>query len=170
MTSPDPAPPVKPKRAKAGGTGQGRTRTQSPTSPEGIARHERDLKNVQLRKAGVDWQTIADQLGYSSPGHAYNQFMRVMRDYPREDVETVREVIYDRYEAIVRALWAKVLKGDTWAIDRVNRALELQAKLMGANRPEKLEVSVGATELDAALRELDAEMKARAGGSPVPVE
>jgi hypothetical protein len=96
--------------------------------------------------------------------------MRVMKDYPREDVETVREVIYDRYEAIVRALWTRVLKGDTWAIDRVNRTLELQAKLMGANRPEKPGPSAGATDLDEALRELDKEMKARAGGSPVPVE
>lgn len=167
MTS---AEPTKTTRRKSMAPNKGATKRQSPTSPEGIARTERNLKCVQLRKAGVDWQTIADQLGYASPGHAYNQFMRVMRDYPREDVETVREVIYDRYEAIVRALWARVLKGDTWAIDRVNRTLELQAKLMGANRPEKLGPSAGATDLDEALRELDKEMKARAGGSPVPVE
>jgi hypothetical protein len=96
--------------------------------------------------------------------------MIVMKDYPREDVETAREIISDRYEAMIRALWPKVLKGDVWAIDRVTRISEAQAKLLGVNRPEKLELSVGGTELDAALRELEAEMKARAGGAPVPVE
>lgn len=140
------------------------------TTPEAIARRERDLKCVELRKAGATWQAIADTVGYADPGHAYRGFQAVMKDYPREDVETARNIISDRYDAMIRALWPKVLKGNEWAIDRVTRISEAQAKLLGANRPEKLELSVGATALDTALRELEAEMKARAAGSPVPVE
>jgi hypothetical protein len=140
------------------------------SSPEAIERRKRDLQCVELRGAGVKWQVIADQLKYASPGHAYDSFMAIMREYPREDVETVRNLIFDRYETIIRAVWPKVLKGDNWSIDRASRVLEAEAKLMGANRPEKVEISVGATELDAALRELETEMKARAGGAPVPVE
>jgi hypothetical protein len=164
MTTPEATQPEKRPRRRANKGGSVKS------SPRSIAVRERDLKCVDLRKAGATWQSIADTLGYAGPGHAYEQFMIVMKDYPREDVETAREIISDRYEAMIRALWPKVLKGDVWAIDRVTRISEAQAKLLGVNRPEKLELSVGGTELDAALRELEAEMKARAGGAPVPVE
>jgi hypothetical protein len=164
MTTPEATQPEKRPRRRANKGGSVKS------SPRSIAVRERDLQCVELRKAGATWQSIADTLKYAGPGHAYEQFMIVMKDYPREDVETAREIISDRYEAMIRALWPKVLKGDVWAIDRVTRISEAQAKLLGANRPEKLELSVGGTELDAALRELEAEMKARAGGAPVPVE
>lgn len=143
------------------------------TRPEDIARRERDLKCVELRKAGVAWQAIADQLGYASPGHAYERFMVVMRDYPREDVETVRNMISDRHEAALRALWPDVLRGKWLAIDRTTRILEALAKLHGANRPEKIEITQGESDLDAALRELEEQMRLRAlrdGNKPVPQE
>lgn len=165
MTSPDP----KPKRKKTA-SGRGATRRNSPTNPPAIERRERDLKNVALRKTGLHWQHIADELGYASPGHAYNAFMSVIKDYPREDVETARDLIADRHEACIAAMWEQAMEGKGWAVDRVTRSLEALAKLWGCNRPEKVEVSVGASELDMALRELQVELQARAGGSPVPVE
>lgn len=140
------------------------------SSPEAIARHERDLLCVQLRKAGSTWQAIADQLGYASPGHAYDQFMGVMREYPREDVETWRNIISDRYDVMIRALWPEVLRGNWQAVDRVTRVLEAQAKLYGANRPVKIEVSTGESDLDATMRELVAELELKAAGRPVRQE
>jgi hypothetical protein len=165
MTTTEPTHPEKPRTRRRANKG-----VTVKSSPEAIARRERDLKCVELRKAGATWQSIADTLKYAGPGHAYEQFMIVMKEYPREDIETCRNIISDRYDAMIRALWPKVLKGDVWAIDRVTRISESQAKLLGANRPEKVEVSMGATALDEALRELEAEMTARAAGSPVPVE
>lgn len=157
------------KRNKSNG-GQGATRHDSPTSPEAIERLERDLKNVQLRKSGLHWQAIADELGYSSPGHAYDRFMSVMQDYPREDIDTARNIIADRHEACIAAMWPAAMNGDGWAVDRVTRSLEALAKLWGANRPEKLEMSMGASELDTALREWQQELEMRAAGQPVPQE
>ncbi|MGH3783168.1 MAG: hypothetical protein ACRDRO_21720 [Pseudonocardiaceae bacterium] len=153
-------------RARAAGA-RGAT---SATSPEAIERRRRDLQCVQLRAAGANWQAIADQLGYSGPGHAYQRFQAVMVDYPREDVDTARNLISDRFDVILLAVWPKVRSGDHWAIDRATRVLEDLAKLHGANRPEKLEVSSGATELDEALRELEKELRLRAGGQPIPQE
>lgn len=160
--------PSEPKHRVKRGTGKGAT---IKTSPAAIERHDRDLKCVELRKSGMHWQAIANELGYGSPGHAYDRFQVVMRDYPREDVETWRNTISDRYDVMLAALWPAVLEGKWLAVDRATRILEAQAKLMGANRLDK-EVSIGASELDTALRELDAEMKARAAaaGAPVPVE
>ena len=140
------------------------------TKPEDIERRDRDLKCVELRKAGATWQAIADQLGYASPGHAHDQFMVVMRDYPREDVETWRNTISDRYDAMLRALWPDVIRGKWLAVDRASRILEAQAKLHGANRPDKIQITPGETDLDAALRELEEQMRRRAAGQPVPQE
>lgn len=154
------------KRGQSKG-GQGATRSQSPTSPEAIARLERDLKCVRLRSANVSWQGIADQLGYADPGHAHQRFMHVMRTYPREDIDTWRNLISDRHEAILRTLWPKVLQGDQWAMDRAQRGLEALAKLHGANRPEKLVITPGESDLDKALRELTEQLEARAAGHVV---
>jgi hypothetical protein len=135
--------------------------------PEAIDRKERDLQCVKLRHSGKTFQQIAGVLGYASPGHAHNGFMRVMKDYPREDVETVRDMISNRYDALIEAIWPKAMGGDLGAVDRVLRICDQQARLLGANRPEKLEISAGASALDAALRELEAELRARAAGHPV---
>lgn len=160
--------PEAPKPRRKGGN-KGRTVT---TKPEDIERRERDLKCVELRKAGASWQAIADQLGYSDTGHAYQRFMVVMKEYPREDVETWRNTISDRYDAMLRALWPEILRGKWLAIDRASRILEAQAKLHGANRPDKVQITQGETDLDAALRELEEQMKRRAArdNTPVPNE
>jgi hypothetical protein len=154
---------------RRGGANKGAT---VKTSPAAIERRQRDLQCVELRKAGLTWQQIADRLGYGSQGHAYDRFMIVMRDYPREDVETWRNTISDRYDAMIRALWPQVLQGKWLAIDRVTRILEAQARLHGANRPEKIAVTAGETDLDAALRELTEQLqrKAAQSGAPVPKE
>lgn len=140
------------------------------TSPEALERQERDQQALQLRRSGVTWDVIAQQLEYASAGHAYNQVTKLMREYPREDIEAYRDLLIDRQELVIRVLTPKVLKADTWAIDRYLKACDQLARLTGSNRPEKLELSVGASELDAALRELEQELRARAGGAPVPQE
>jgi hypothetical protein len=153
------------------GTGRGATRRQqSATTPEAIARHQRDLQCVRLRAANVDWQTIADRLGYASPGHAHDRFMVIMRDFPREDVDTWRDMISDRHEAILRAIWPDVLRGKLFSIDRAQRSLEALAKLHGANRADPPAPTPDEYDLDGALRDLEEQLRIRAAGQPVPQE
>lgn len=140
------------------------------TTPDAIDTRERDQQALQLRRSGVTWDAIAQQLKYASAGHAFNQVKKLMHEYPREDVEAYRDLLIDRQELVIRVLTPKVLKADTWAIDRYLKACEQLARLTGANRPERLEVSAAASELDAAYRELLAEMNTRAAGQPVPQE
>ena len=109
--------PTKAKPRKFSG-GQGSTRSKSPTSAEGIERRDRNQRALQLRRAGVHWDAIADQLGYSSAGHAYNQVRQLMHEYPREDVEAYRDLLTDRLELVIRTLTPKVLNADNWSIDR----------------------------------------------------
>jgi hypothetical protein len=61
--------------------------------------------------------------------------MVFMKDYPREDVVTARELEADRYDQLQRAIWAKCLKGDTWAFDRALKIMGQRARLLGLNVP-----------------------------------
>jgi hypothetical protein len=90
---------------------------------------------VKLRRAGLGWDAIAQQLDYSDAGHAHRRFMVFMKDYPREDVVTARELEADRYDQLQRAIWAKCLKGDTWAFDRALKIMGQRARLLGLNVP-----------------------------------
>lgn len=137
-------------------------RNNSRTTPEAIERRERDLQCVKLRRAGLGWDAIAQQLGYSDPGHAYRRFMAVMVDYPREDAEAARDLEADRYDQLQRAIWAKCLAGDTWAIDRALKIMDQRARLLGLNAPirQQIEVLTEST-VDAAIRELESQLAAR---------
>lgn len=105
------------------------------TTAEAIARRERDTQCVQLRRAGLGWDAIAKQLGYSSAARAYEQFMSFMKEYPREDAVAARDLEADRYDQLQRAIWAKCLKGDTWSIDRALKLMDQRARLLGLNLP-----------------------------------
>lgn len=105
------------------------------TTAAAVARRERDAQCVQLRRAGLGWDAIAQQLGYSSAARAYEQFMSFMKEYPREDAVAARELEADRYDQLQRAIWAKCLKGDTWSIDRALKLMDQRARLLGLNLP-----------------------------------
>lgn len=143
----------------------------SKTSPEALARHERDLKCVELRRANVGWDAIARQLGYADPGHAYQRFMAFMKEYPREQVEDAREVEASRYDALLNAIWEQCITPGPkqhWALDRAAKLLDQRARLMGWNKPVRQEVSV-ITEnaVDTAIRELQEQLALRAAAAGV---
>ena len=105
------------------------------TTAAAVARRERDAQCVQLRRAGLGWDAIAQQLGYSSAARAYEQFCSFMKEYPREDAVAARDLEADRYDQLQRAIWAKCLKGDTWAIARALKLMDQRARLLGLNLP-----------------------------------
>jgi hypothetical protein len=105
------------------------------TTPAAVERRERDAQCVQLRRAGLGWDAIATQLGYSSAARAYEQFMSFMKEYPREDAVAARDLEADRYDQLQRAIWAKCLRGDTWSIDRALKLMDQRARLLGLNLP-----------------------------------
>jgi hypothetical protein len=95
-----------------------------------------------MRRQEVDWVTIADTLGYASPGHAHDQFVAFMRRYPRDDVETMRDLELDRIEKTCRAIEPKVAAGDVRAAEVWNKLSERRSRLMGLDKPERREVTV----------------------------
>jgi hypothetical protein len=93
----------------------------------------------------VDWDTIAERLGYASKGHAHTRFLAFMRQYPRDDVETMRDLELDRIEQTCRALEVRIARGgddSVRAAEVWNKLSERRSKLMGLDKPERREVTV----------------------------
>lgn len=119
-----------------------RKKPQSRSKPADIERWERDYQCVQLRRAEVDWPTIVEKLGYASTGHAHTRFLAFMREYPRDDVETMRDLELQRIERAAAAIEPKMRDGDVRAAEVWNKLSERRSKLMGLDKPERREITV----------------------------
>lgn len=143
-------PPLPPKR---------RRRTHMYTNGAAQARWERDYKCVQMRAAAVEWKVIAEVLGYASPGHANDRYTSFMKEYPRQDVEQLRDQQMLQIELKMRQLEPKCEAGDPRAVEVWNKLAERFAKLSGADRPEKKEVTVlTESTVDNAIKKLSTEL------------
>ena len=132
---------------------------------------------VRLRRTGMDFDTIAARLGYSSRGAASKDLIRALesnRDEEAAEVSVYRQQEGERLDAMLAALWPQATeerpqygaegkylgKGvDVRAVGEVRQIVALRAKLFGLEMPAALEVSGpggGAVRLGAAtLAELN---------------
>jgi hypothetical protein len=58
-----------------------------------------------------------------------------------EGYEQLKQVQEARIERLLASLWAKALKGDLFAMDRITKLLERQARLHGLDAPTRQELS-----------------------------
>lgn len=146
-------------------TKRGRMRT----TLSDLERRERDLKCVEMRKQAIDWQTIADTLGYASTGHAHDRFVKIMMDYPRADVEQMRDLEVERLERDMAAL-TKIIADDRSKPSEIIRAVEVRtkvserlARLTGQDRPERKQLTVVTNDaLTTEIQRLEQEMERKA--------
>ena len=113
-------------RLRASGPGAGRRPRRSPprgpagSGPRGSTQEE----CLRLRSDGLSYREIALRLGI-----AYSTaYKRVLRSPPRprnnrnaEDGERLRNLDFERLDALHEAIWEAALDGDLRAIDRVLR-------------------------------------------------
>ena len=131
-------------------------------------RWERDSECVRMRRAQIDWHTIVEKLGYSSTGHAHDRFVAMLRQYPRDDVEALRDLEADRLEEAGNALWPDILKGNPRAAEVWNKLSERRAKLLGLDAPIRQEVThLSDSTVDRAIKELRDQMVAEAAAAGV---
>ncbi len=106
---------------------------ESKTSKRRIRARERELRALELRKAGLTYRQIGEQLGITRAG-ARAAVRRALKRLDEQIGETAREVLQlemGRLDAIQVAVWPRALKGDYKAVDRVLRIMRLRADLLG---------------------------------------
>lgn len=109
---------------------------------------ERRVKAINLRLAGVDWQTIADKLGYTSRGAACQDVTRAFEQRRKAEgraAEEMRHVETERLDRLQAAVWGRALKGDLKAVETVLRIMARRALLNGLDAPTKADTSVKIT-------------------------
>lgn len=106
---------------------------------------ERRRQALELRKAGVDFRTIADRLGYEGPSGAHKAVTTALKALTAEPAEELRTLELERLDAMLRSLWVRATnaKGaDLGAIDRVLKIMERRAKLAGLDAPSRINVAM----------------------------
>jgi hypothetical protein len=112
------------------------------STPEAIKNWERDVECVRLRKADVDWHDIVEMLGYNSIGHAESRYKHVLKEYPREDAEAMRDLEILAIKHARSCLADKVKAGDVRAIEVFFKGSDRLCELVGINAPERKEITV----------------------------
>jgi hypothetical protein len=101
---------------------------------------DRMRRALELRKAGVGYQQIADALGYAGPSGAYSAVDRALREVRREPAEALLRLELERLDQMMVAIAEQVREGNLKAIDRALRISERRCRLLGLDKAEKLEV------------------------------
>jgi hypothetical protein len=93
--------------------------------------YEKAKQAAKLRTMRVSWDTIAERVGYSSRGAAYNAVQREIKRIPREAVNELRNVELESLDSLEQGAMRLALAGNLGAIDRVLRIKELRGKYTG---------------------------------------
>ena len=115
---------------------------QAKTTPVVIDKRERAVKALELRKAGISYEIIAQRLGYSNRTAAYRAVSRLIESTEKEAVTDLREMELRRLDDLFRALYMKAIGGDLGAVDRCLKIMERRAKIAGIDAPEKSQSDV----------------------------
>ena len=97
---------------------------------------------LELRQAGIDYATIADQVGISDKGEAYRYVQKALKRTLEPAASSLRELEAARLDRLQAAVWTSAIRGDLKAVDRVLRISDQRARLLGLNAPLKTELTV----------------------------
>lgn len=111
------------------------------TSPRAIEAAEKQKRALELRKANLTYEQIADALGMTTSAVA-KSITRGLRAIPREAAEELRTLLLEQHRTMLRSIWTDVIKGNLQAIDRALRILAAIADLEGVNAPVKVNIDV----------------------------
>lgn len=115
-------------------------RGEHMTSERKTSAVERQRQVLELVKAGHDFRTIANQLGYSGPSGAHKAFKSAMQATIQPAANEMRMVQLERLNQLWKTIYPRMVKGELQAIDRGVKLLGEIAELMGLNAPKEVKV------------------------------
>jgi hypothetical protein len=118
-----------------------RTVTNASTSAAEIRRAERRALATELRRSGLSYERIAEQVRQRYPetkydrSAAYQDVRRVLDDLLNEHAPYVLAEELSRLNAMTASIWTQVRRGDLQAIDRMIKIMERRAAYLGLDSP-----------------------------------
>jgi hypothetical protein len=102
----------------------------------------KELKVLELRRAGFTFQRIAEEVGYATPSGAQRALERIMTRNVPQAPDEFRWQELDRLDRMQVALWPRAMKGDDRAIGTIVRLMERRARLVGIDAPQRIQAEV----------------------------
>jgi hypothetical protein len=124
----------------------------------------RRTQAINLRLAGVDYETIAARLGYASRGAAYTDIDRALAANKAEEdgaKENLREVESLRLDRLQAAVWSAATKGDTRSVDSALKIIAQRCKLLGLDAAVRIDATFETSQEDPELTRLLTEARER---------
>jgi hypothetical protein len=122
---------------------QNNTEFADPTPLDrGAELEAKELKVLDLRRAGFTFQRIAEEVGYATASGAQRALERIMTRNLPQAPEEFRWQELDRLDRMQVALWPRAMKGDDKAINTIVRLMERRARLVGIDAPTKIQAEV----------------------------
>lgn len=103
---------------------------------------EKEKQALELRRAGVTYDVIAERVGFSDRTIARRYVMRALGRTLQEPADDVRRIEVDRLDRLQRALWPAAMQGDDKAIGSVLKVMDRRAKLLGLDAPVRTNVTL----------------------------
>ena len=114
--------------------------SESITSARKMRAQEVEVRSVELRKQGLSYRAIGQQLKTSDTTvrKALKRVFTRIREETSEKAEELIQLEAERLDDLFNAIWGQAIKGDYAAIDRIIRIMDRRAKLLGLDAPEVL--------------------------------
>jgi hypothetical protein len=125
---------------------------------------KRDVRVFELRIQGNTFEQIATEVGYSGPSGAWQAYQRVKSECIYESMDESRQLELMRLDDLQVAVWDRAINGELPAAHCVLKIMDRRAKLLGLDKPEKVEVNkwdFNAEDLDAEVQRIVTMMNER---------
>lgn len=116
---------------------------------------KRDARVFELRIQGYTFIQIASEVGFSGPSGAWQAYQRIKSEVIFESIEEARHLEIMRLDELHLAVWDRALSGDLPSANCVLKIMDRRAKLLGLDKPEKIEVN----KWDFSGEDIDAEVQ-----------
>lgn len=141
------------------------SKTVPPEDREELYRKK--MRAAELRRMGWRWDDIAVEVGYFNRGSAFNAVKSLMKEHQSlayDEIALYRQESIDRLTMLLKAAMPKALDGDEKMMTQARLLISQIDDLTGAKAPVKVEI--GESDVDRAIRELEAELDRRAAEHP----
>lgn len=107
-----------------------------------IERAELQRQALELRKAGANYEQIANQLQLSNKSVAWKLVKAGIKAIVEEPAQDVLKLELDRLDVMLLGCWSKAKAGEEKAVDRVLRIMERRASYLGLDSPKAIHFDV----------------------------
>lgn len=99
---------------------------------------------LALRKTGMTYREIAEQVGYKNRHICCRNVRAELRRIPKEEAAELRQLEMERLDALTEAVWKIAMDGDLKAVETALKLMERRSRMLGLDSPHK--ISHGAEE------------------------